>query len=162
MLIKEVREDRWRPKLYFFTAGDFWSDEFKEQQFMFKWCLCTLVIDMDELFSYGSQDDILNYLKQEIIKNVPQGNLEDSQYSETHVSDDSDVYRDAVYRNARAGQEKSSAIRKQETIKHEGQHGEDDGKHRNSAHYLFDEHWILHQQFSWEMNISVSANRSFE
>ena len=78
MLIKEVREDRWQPKLYFFTAGDFWSDEFKEQQFMFKWCLCTLAIDMDELFSYGSQDDILNYLKQEIIKNVPQGNLEDS------------------------------------------------------------------------------------
>ena len=50
MLIKEVREDKWKPKMYFFTAGNLWSHVFISEQYIFKWALCVVVVDMDELF----------------------------------------------------------------------------------------------------------------
>ena len=41
VLVKEVREEKWVPKLQFFFAGDFWSSDFKQSQFIFRWMLCT-------------------------------------------------------------------------------------------------------------------------
>ena len=50
MLVKEVREDKWKPKMYFFTSGNLWSQAFISEQYIFKWALCVVVVDMDELF----------------------------------------------------------------------------------------------------------------
>ena len=50
MLVKEVREEKWKPKMYFFTAGNLWAEVFISEQYIFKWALCVVVVDMDELF----------------------------------------------------------------------------------------------------------------
>jgi hypothetical protein len=62
MLVKEIIEEKWKPKFYFFTAGNFLSDIHIVDQFILKWVLFVVVIDMDELFRQGNQDDIMNYL----------------------------------------------------------------------------------------------------
>lgn len=71
LLIKEIREEKWAPKFYFFTAGDFWSEEFKQKQFIFRWALNVVVIDMDELFSQGSQEEISIFLNKRLMDSIP-------------------------------------------------------------------------------------------
>jgi len=35
-------------------------------------------------------------------------------------------------------------------------------KESKAMYFPFDEHWILAQKFSWEKNISISANKHFD
>lgn len=48
---KEVREENFKPYLYFYLAGDFLPEAEKKKQIIFTWSFIYLGIDMDELFS---------------------------------------------------------------------------------------------------------------
>ena len=76
---KEIREDNFKPYLYFYLAGDFLSTEQKNKQIIFKWSLIYLGIDMEELF--GQQGGLAakqKWLENRFAAAIPGGQEQDS------------------------------------------------------------------------------------
>ena len=71
--VKECREDGFHPFLYFFVAGDFLKTNVKASQPVHRWQLIFKSIDLEELFSQGSQKEKSEWLTEQLINNIPGG-----------------------------------------------------------------------------------------
>ena len=63
MMIQQIRDNDYRPEFYFFLVGDFWDEAFKKSSPYYQWCLIYLKIDMEELFSHGTQGEKMRWLQ---------------------------------------------------------------------------------------------------
>lgn len=75
---KEIREDNFKPYLYFYLAGDFLSKEQKKRQIIFKWSFIYLGINMEELFGQqGGLAEKNKWLENKFAAAIPGGKEQD-------------------------------------------------------------------------------------
>jgi hypothetical protein len=48
---KEIREDKFKPKIYFYYTGDFLNEDLKKDQIAFQWSINFVEIPIEDIFS---------------------------------------------------------------------------------------------------------------
>jgi len=75
--IKEIRENDFESKIFFFMCGNLWEKEVRSQYLLYKWCLMNIEMDLEDLMALGSGESINQYINDQIQKNIPGGEYEE-------------------------------------------------------------------------------------
>jgi hypothetical protein len=61
-LVKEIREEQFDPKICFFFAGDFMSEQIKSNQVIMNWAMNYVTINMKKLFDLDTQAEKMDMI----------------------------------------------------------------------------------------------------
>ena len=74
--IKEIRENNFDSKIFFFMCGDLWEEQIRKKQIFYQWCFLNIEMDLSDLFTLDSQQAMQEFIQNKIQANIPGGREE--------------------------------------------------------------------------------------